>query len=185
MGLTPRLSSIVSRVCLSRFQGKEVIEHYLKELISQGTSHIPRWTPAPVPQEDAHPQGGLRDPGSLEVCRPGSAGGPSTETVGTEGRSQQPPLWAAEGLLSPRAGGGEVGRVAEVPLGVRTQCPRSPGCFAFSVFSARTDLFLDPELTDLVPHGCPFLWFYYGGKLREQCTIVGGEKFTLIRRGRK
>uniref|UniRef100_A0A8D1DVU7 SEC14 like lipid binding 5 n=2 Tax=Sus scrofa TaxID=9823 RepID=A0A8D1DVU7_PIG len=66
-------------------RGKEVIEHYLKELISQGTSHIPRWTPAPVPQEDAHPQGGLRDPGSLEVCRPGSAGGPSTETVGTEG----------------------------------------------------------------------------------------------------
>ncbi|EMP26841.1 SEC14-like protein 5, partial [Chelonia mydas] len=30
------------------FQGKEVIEHYLKELISQGITFIPRWTPPPV-----------------------------------------------------------------------------------------------------------------------------------------
>lgn len=29
-------------------QGKEVIEHYLKELISQGITFIPRWTPPPV-----------------------------------------------------------------------------------------------------------------------------------------
>jgi len=29
-------------------QGKEVIEHYLKELISQGITFIPRWTPSPA-----------------------------------------------------------------------------------------------------------------------------------------
>uniref|UniRef100_A0A4X2L4X5 SEC14 like lipid binding 5 n=1 Tax=Vombatus ursinus TaxID=29139 RepID=A0A4X2L4X5_VOMUR len=30
-------------------KGKEVIEYYLNELISQGISHIPRWTPSPRP----------------------------------------------------------------------------------------------------------------------------------------
>ncbi|XP_044534196.1 SEC14-like protein 5 [Gracilinanus agilis] len=33
-------------------RGKEVIEYYLNELISQGISHIPRWTPSPVREED-------------------------------------------------------------------------------------------------------------------------------------
>ncbi|KAM9100606.1 SEC14-like protein 5 isoform X1 [Sarcophilus harrisii] len=33
-------------------KGKEVIEYYLNELISQGISHIPRWTPSPVREED-------------------------------------------------------------------------------------------------------------------------------------
>uniref|UniRef100_A0A8C4PF88 SEC14 like lipid binding 5 n=1 Tax=Equus asinus asinus TaxID=83772 RepID=A0A8C4PF88_EQUAS len=39
-------------------RGKEVIEHYLHELVSQGISHIPRWTPAPVREEDARAQAG-------------------------------------------------------------------------------------------------------------------------------
>lgn len=34
-------------------QGKEVIEHYLKELISQGITFIPRWTPPPASGEKA------------------------------------------------------------------------------------------------------------------------------------
>lgn len=74
---------------LSGFQGKEVIEHYLNELISQGTSHIPRWTPAPVREEDARSQAGPRDLGSLEVDGPIGAPGPAPEVVVTDGRS----LW--------------------------------------------------------------------------------------------
>ncbi|KAM5198671.1 SEC14-like protein 5 isoform 2-T2 [Hipposideros larvatus] len=66
-------------------RGKEVIEYYLNELISQGTSHIPRWTPAPVREEDARSQAGLGDPGSSEVDRPSSAQGPTSEMVGTDG----------------------------------------------------------------------------------------------------
>ncbi|KAL4836471.1 hypothetical protein H8958_021378 [Nasalis larvatus] len=66
-------------------RGKEVIEHYLNELISQGTSHIPRWTPAPVREEDARNQAGPRDPGSLEAHRPGSALGPTLEAVSMDG----------------------------------------------------------------------------------------------------
>ncbi|XP_059010826.1 SEC14-like protein 5 [Mustela lutreola] len=66
-------------------RGKEVIEHYLNELISQGTSHIPRWTPAPVREEDARFQAGPRDAGSLQADRPGSTPGPAPETVLTEG----------------------------------------------------------------------------------------------------
>lgn len=64
-----------------------MIEHYLNELISQGTSHIPRWTPAPVREEDARSQAGPRDAGSLQADRPGSTPGPAPETVLTEGRS--------------------------------------------------------------------------------------------------
>ncbi|XP_019515790.1 PREDICTED: SEC14-like protein 5 [Hipposideros armiger] len=66
-------------------RGKEVIEYYLNELISQGTSHIPRWTPALVREEDARSQAGLGDPGSSEVDRPSSAQGPTSEMVGTDG----------------------------------------------------------------------------------------------------
>ncbi|XP_004586786.2 SEC14-like protein 5 [Ochotona princeps] len=44
-------------------RGKEVIEHYLQELLSQGTSHIPRWTPAPVREEDSCSQSGPQDLG--------------------------------------------------------------------------------------------------------------------------
>ncbi|KAL4685703.1 hypothetical protein H8959_001300 [Pygathrix nigripes] len=66
-------------------RGKEVIEHYLNELISQGTSHIPRWTPAPVREEDARNQAGPRDPGSLGAHGPGSALGPALEAVSMDG----------------------------------------------------------------------------------------------------
>ncbi|XP_012502988.1 PREDICTED: SEC14-like protein 5 [Propithecus coquereli] len=65
-------------------RGKEVIEHYLNELASQGTSHIPRWTPAPG-REDACGRVGQRDPGSLEADRPSSAPGPAPETVSSNG----------------------------------------------------------------------------------------------------
>ncbi|XP_047388696.1 SEC14-like protein 5 isoform X2 [Sciurus carolinensis] len=61
-------------------RGKEVIEHYLNELISQGTSHIPRWTPAPVREEDARSQPG--PPQALGTLR---APGPAAEAVGTDG----------------------------------------------------------------------------------------------------
>ncbi|KAK2501332.1 LOW QUALITY PROTEIN: hypothetical protein MC885_020103, partial [Smutsia gigantea] len=67
------------------YSGKEVIEHYLNELISQGISHIPRWTPAPVREEDARSQAGTRDPGSLEVVGRSSSPDPVLETVSTEG----------------------------------------------------------------------------------------------------
>ncbi|XP_029804918.1 SEC14-like protein 5 isoform X2 [Suricata suricatta] len=66
-------------------RGKEVIEHYLNELISQGTSHIPRWTPAPVREEDGRAQAALRDPGSLEADGPRGAPGPAPEMVVTDG----------------------------------------------------------------------------------------------------
>ncbi|KAB1251082.1 SEC14-like protein 5 [Camelus dromedarius] len=66
-------------------KGKEVIEHYLNELISQGTSHIPRWTPAPVREEDTHSQTRLKDPCFLEVGRSGGAQNPVPETVGADG----------------------------------------------------------------------------------------------------
>ena len=63
-----------------------MIEHYLNELISQGTSHIPRWTPAPVREEDARSQAGLGDSSSLEVDGPRSTQGANLEMVGTDGR---------------------------------------------------------------------------------------------------
>ncbi|XP_023369589.1 SEC14-like protein 5 [Otolemur garnettii] len=66
-------------------RGKEVIEHYLNELISQGTSHIPRWTPALGREEDACNQVGQWDSGSLDANRPSSAPGPAPETVSTDG----------------------------------------------------------------------------------------------------
>ncbi|XP_055265402.1 SEC14-like protein 5 isoform X3 [Moschus berezovskii] len=66
-------------------RGKEVIEHYLNELISQGTSHIPRWTPALAREEDAPSQTGQREPNSLEVCGLGSAQDPAPESVSTDG----------------------------------------------------------------------------------------------------
>lgn len=68
------------------FQGKEVIEHYLSELIAQGTSHIPRWTPAPVQEEAVGSQLGPRCPGSLETDGPSDAPGPAPEMVMADGR---------------------------------------------------------------------------------------------------
>ena len=65
-----------------------MIEHYLNELISQGTSHIPRWTPALAREEDAPSQAGQREPDSLEVCGPSSAQDLAPESVITDGRSQ-------------------------------------------------------------------------------------------------
>ncbi|XP_036135752.1 SEC14-like protein 5 [Molossus molossus] len=66
-------------------RGKEVIEHYLNELLSQGISHIPRWTPAPVREEDACSQAGLGDPSLLEVNALRSTQGSAQEMVGTDG----------------------------------------------------------------------------------------------------
>ncbi|PKU28276.1 sec14-like protein 5 [Limosa lapponica baueri] len=45
--------STVEKIAMKQYtsnikRGKEVIEHYLKELISQGITFIPRWTPPPV-----------------------------------------------------------------------------------------------------------------------------------------
>lgn len=65
-----------------------MIEHYLNELISQGISHIPRWTPASVREEDARSQSVLGDAGSLEANGLRSTHGPAEEVVGTEGRPQ-------------------------------------------------------------------------------------------------
>ena len=87
-----------------------MIEHYLNELISQGTSHIPRWTPALAREEDAPSQAGQREPDSLEVCGPSSAQDLAPESVSTDGRSQaaaRSALGATVGLLIPgRAGWG-------------------------------------------------------------------------------
>ncbi|XP_039741215.1 SEC14-like protein 5 [Pteropus medius] len=66
-------------------KGKEVIEHYLNELISQGISHVPRWTPARVREEDTRSQAALGDPDSLEADGPSSVQGPISEMVGTDG----------------------------------------------------------------------------------------------------
>ncbi|KAI4531565.1 hypothetical protein MG293_018079 [Ovis ammon polii] len=66
-------------------RGKEVIEHYLNELISQGTSHIPRWTPALAREEDDPSQAEQREPDSLEVCGPSSAQDLAPESVSTDG----------------------------------------------------------------------------------------------------
>lgn len=78
-------------ICLgSVFQGKEVIEHYLNELISQGTSHVPRWTPARVREEDACSQAELGDPDPLAADGPSSAQGPTSEMVSTDGKTLWP-----------------------------------------------------------------------------------------------
>lgn len=56
-------------------QGKEVIEHYLKELISQGITFIPRWSP-PAAEEERAPAAG-RAPGDIPLDS--GAAGPSRE----------------------------------------------------------------------------------------------------------
>ncbi|XP_021565942.1 SEC14-like protein 5 [Carlito syrichta] len=66
-------------------KGKEVIEHYLNELISQGTSHIPRWMPAPVREENGHSQTWPEDPSSREADGTSGAPDPVLETAGTDG----------------------------------------------------------------------------------------------------
>ncbi|XP_010642438.1 SEC14-like protein 5 [Fukomys damarensis] len=66
-------------------RGKEVIEHYLHELIAQGTSHLPRWTLAPVQEQDAHRQPGPQDPSSLEDTVIGSTPGLALESGSTDG----------------------------------------------------------------------------------------------------
>lgn len=62
-----------------------MIEFYLNELIAQGTSHIPRWTPAPVREEDPRAQAVPRD-APLEAASPSSPPSLATETVGTDGK---------------------------------------------------------------------------------------------------
>lgn len=66
-------------------RGKEVIEHYLNELISQGTSHIPRWTPAPVQEEDVRSQLVPQCPSSLDMEGPSDAPGPASEMAIADG----------------------------------------------------------------------------------------------------
>ncbi|XP_037360479.1 SEC14-like protein 5 [Talpa occidentalis] len=66
-------------------RGKEVIEHYLNELISQGVSHIPRWTPSPVREENARSQAGPRAPRSMQAAEPCSGPGPAPEAACTDG----------------------------------------------------------------------------------------------------
>ncbi|XP_007937907.1 SEC14-like protein 5 [Orycteropus afer afer] len=66
-------------------KGKEVIEYYVDELISQGTSHIPRWTPAPVREEDTHTQAAPRVPRPPEASRPSSNPGPAPKTAAEDG----------------------------------------------------------------------------------------------------
>ncbi|XP_049760355.1 SEC14-like protein 5 [Elephas maximus indicus] len=66
-------------------RGKEVIEHYLNELISQGISHIPQWTPAPVCEEDLCTHAGLRDADSLKAGRPSSTLDLAPETATVDG----------------------------------------------------------------------------------------------------
>uniref|UniRef100_A0A8C8SAI1 SEC14 like lipid binding 5 n=1 Tax=Pelusios castaneus TaxID=367368 RepID=A0A8C8SAI1_9SAUR len=50
--------STVEKIAMKQYtanikRGKEVIEHYLKELISQGITFIPRWTPPPASTQKA------------------------------------------------------------------------------------------------------------------------------------
>ncbi|KAM5227972.1 SEC14-like protein 5 isoform 2-T2 [Ctenodactylus gundi] len=64
--------STLERIAMKQYtanikRGKEVIEHYLQELISQGISHLPRWSPPPAREEDIRSQPGPEDPSSLEV----------------------------------------------------------------------------------------------------------------------
>ncbi|KAM9584246.1 SEC14-like protein 5 isoform 1-T1 [Trichechus inunguis] len=66
-------------------RGKEVIEHYLNELISQGISHIPRWTPAPVREEDMRTQAAPWDSDPPEAGRCSSALGLAPETAAVDG----------------------------------------------------------------------------------------------------
>lgn len=79
-----RLFGDIFWVCC--FQGKEVIEHYLSELISQGTSHIPRWTPVPTQEEDVRSRLVPRCPSSMETDGPSDAPGPAPEMVTADGR---------------------------------------------------------------------------------------------------
>ncbi|NXL66673.1 S14L5 protein, partial [Chordeiles acutipennis] len=66
--------STVEKIAMKQYtsnikRGKEVIEHYLKELISQGITFIPRWTPPPASgQKDERVQavGCDADDGPLE-----------------------------------------------------------------------------------------------------------------------
>uniref|UniRef100_A0A8C3RWP6 SEC14 like lipid binding 5 n=1 Tax=Chelydra serpentina TaxID=8475 RepID=A0A8C3RWP6_CHESE len=51
--------STVEKIAMKQYtanikRGKEVIEHYLKELISQGITFIPRWTPPPSPHPNCN-----------------------------------------------------------------------------------------------------------------------------------
>lgn len=66
-----------------------MIEHYLSELISQGTSHIPRWTPAPVREEDARSQAMHRCPSPTETDGPSDVPGPDPEMAIADGRWPQ------------------------------------------------------------------------------------------------
>lgn len=129
-----------------------MIEHYLNELISQGTSHIPRWMPALAQEEDAPSQAEQREPDSLEVCGLSSAQDLAPESVSTDGRSQaavRSALGATVGLLIP--GRGCVGRVARGPLWDRLSF-LPPSTALPSLCSSprtRTGSFLHQEWVDL------------------------------------
>lgn len=73
-------------------QGKEVIEHYLKELISQGITFIPRWSP-PAAKDEQVPAVGrapgdiLLDSGAAGTSRePAASPCPAPEAASPDGR---------------------------------------------------------------------------------------------------
>ncbi|XP_012587115.1 PREDICTED: SEC14-like protein 5 [Condylura cristata] len=82
-------------------RGKEVIEHYLHELISQGVSHIPRWVPAPVGEEDARSQAGPRDTHSVEAAEPSRGRGPVPEATCSEDKPDADSAERRLGRLTP------------------------------------------------------------------------------------
>ncbi|KAG8506466.1 SEC14-like protein 5 [Galemys pyrenaicus] len=83
-------------------RGKEVIEHYLNELASQGISHIPRWTPAPVREEDARSQAGPRAPRSVEeVAKRSGSPGAAPEAVSTDDKLDTDYIERCLGHLTP------------------------------------------------------------------------------------
>ncbi|XP_054372491.1 SEC14-like protein 5 isoform X2 [Molothrus ater] len=75
--------STVEKIAMKQYtsnikRGKEVIEHYLKELISQGITFIPRWSPPAVEEEERAP--------AL-----GGAPGAILQESGAAGTSREPP----------------------------------------------------------------------------------------------
>ncbi|XP_004604196.2 SEC14-like protein 5 [Sorex araneus] len=82
-------------------RGKEVIEYYLNELVSQGTSHIPRWTPAPVREEDPRAQAAPRDAAPPEAAEPSSPPDLVPRMVGTDGKLDAEYIARCLGPLTP------------------------------------------------------------------------------------
>ncbi|XP_072916166.1 SEC14-like protein 5 isoform X1 [Hemitrygon akajei] len=82
--------STVEKIAMRQYtanvkRGKEVIEHFLRELTTQGTRHIPRWTPpVSAPINDVVPVSSCPAPVS---SAPLGTEPSDTETVGTPGEA--------------------------------------------------------------------------------------------------